>query len=70
MDKLCTLPLHSNMYLAMMHAMKEALHECCPLQRKGCNEEVKANAAEAIALQERHEEPKANENHHVYILET
>lgn len=58
------------MDLAIMHAMKEALHKCCPLQRKGCNEEVKANTAKAIALQECHEKPEANENHHMYILET
>lgn len=69
MIKLCILPQHSNMDLAMMH-MNETLHECCPLQRKGCNEEVKANAAKAITLQERHEKPEANEYHHMYILKT
>lgn len=54
----------------MGQTMEEALHECCPLQSKGCNEEVEANTAKAISLQECHQEPKTNENHHVYILET
>lgn len=58
------------MDLPMGQTMEEALHECCPLQSKGCNEEVEANTAKAISLQECHQEPKTNENHHVYILET
>lgn len=53
-----------------MHSVEEALHERSPLQREGCNQEVEAYAAEAVALQEGHEEAKTDEDHHVHILET
>ncbi len=53
-----------------MHTMEEALHECCPLQGESCDQEVKANAAETVALQEGHEEAETDEDHHVHILET
>lgn len=58
------------MDLASIHTMEEALHQCCPLQGKGCDQEVEAHAAEAVALQEGHEEAKTNEDHHMHILET
>lgn len=64
------IPLHPDMDLASMHTMEKALHECGPLQGKGCNQEVEADAAEAVALQEGHEEAEADEDHHVHILET
>lgn len=53
-----------------MHSVEEALHERSPLQRKSSNQEVESHTAEAIALQKGHEEAKANEDHHVHILET
>lgn len=53
-----------------MHTMKEALHQRCPLQGKGCDQEVEAHTAEAITLQEGHEETETDEDHHVHILET
>lgn len=53
-----------------MHTMEEALHQCGPLQGKGCDQEVKTHTAKAIALQEGHEEAKTDENHHMNILET
>lgn len=31
------IPLHPNVDLASMHAMKETLHKCGPLQGEGCN---------------------------------
>lgn len=64
-------PRHSNVDLAaVVHAMEEALHERGPLQGKGCDQEVEAHTAEAVALQEGHEEAEANEDHHMHILET
>lgn len=56
------------MDLAPVHAMDEALHERGPLQSEGCDEEVEAHTAKAVTLKERHEETKANEDHHVHIL--
>lgn len=53
-----------------MHTMEEALHQRCPLQGKGCDQEVEAHAAEAVALQEGHEEAETDEDHHMHILET
>lgn len=53
-----------------MHSVEEALHECGPLQCEGGDQEVEAHTAEAVALQEGHEEAKANEDHHVHVLET
>lgn len=50
--------------------MEEALHECGPLQGEGGDQEVESHAAETVALQEGHEEAKANKDHHVHILET
>ncbi|PWA23908.1 hypothetical protein CCH79_00010804 [Gambusia affinis] len=37
---------------------------------QGCDEEVEAHTAEAVALKEGHEETKADENHYMHILET
>lgn len=67
---LLDLPLHANVDLASMHAVEEALHQSGPLQGKSCDQEVEANATEAIPLQEGHEEAKADEDHHMNILET
>lgn len=53
-----------------MHPVEKALHERGPLQGKGCDQEVEAHAAEAVALQEGHEEAETDEDHHVHILET
>lgn len=63
-------PLHADVDFPSMHSMEEALHECGPLQREGGDQEVEAHAAEAVALQEGHEEAEANEDHHVHVLET
>lgn len=63
-------PLHSDVDFPFVHPVEEALHECGPLQRKGCDQEVESHTAEAVALQEGHEEAKANEDHHVHVLET
>lgn len=53
-----------------MQSMEEALHESGPLQGQGCDEEVEAHTAEAVALKEGHEETKADENHYMHVLET
>lgn len=63
-------PQHPDVDLAFMHAVEEALHERGPLQREGRNQEVEAHAAEAVALQEGHEEAETDEDHHVHVLET
>lgn len=63
-------PLHADVDFPAMHSMEEALHECGPLQREGGDQEVEAHAAEAVALQEGHEEAEANEDHHMHVLET
>ena len=64
------IPLHPDVDLACMHAMEEALHKSGPLQGEGCDQEVEAHTAEAVTLQEGHEEAKANEDHNMHILET
>lgn len=64
------IPLHPYVDLASMHAMEEALHQCGPLQGKGSDQEVKAHTAEAVALQEGHEEAETDEDHYMHILET
>lgn len=53
--------------LAMIQ-VPNALHEEAPLQAKRSQQQVDANAAEAVLLEERHQEPEANENHDVDIL--
>ncbi|TNN37584.1 hypothetical protein EYF80_052257 [Liparis tanakae] len=63
-------PLHPDVDLASVHAVEEALHERGPLQGEGRHQEVEAHAAEAVALQEGHEEAEADEDHHVHVLET
>lgn len=63
-------PLHPNVDLASMHAVEEALHERGPLQGEGCDQEVEADAAETIALEEGHEEAETDEYHHMHVLET
>ena len=49
--------------------MKEASHETSPLDDKWSNEEIEAQTAEAVSPHEGHQEAKANEHHHMYILE-
>lgn len=53
-----------------MHPVEKALHERGPLQGEGRDQEVEAHAAEAVALQEGHEEAETDEDHHVHILKT
>lgn len=52
-----------------MEGVQEALDERGPLQGEGGQEEGEAHAAEAIALQEGHEEAEAHEHHGVHVLE-
>lgn len=52
-----------------MEGVEEALHQCGPLQSKGGQEEGEAHAAEAITLQEDHEEAEAHEDHGMNVLE-
>ena len=47
----------------------EALGEQTPLQAEGGQQQVSSHAAEAVPLQEGHEEAEADEYHHVDILE-
>ena len=48
---------------------EEAAEKRRPLQDERREEEVEADAAVTVALQERHEKAEANEHHHVDILE-
>lgn len=48
--------------------MPEALHEQAPLQTESGQKHVDAHAAEAVSLQEGHQEPEADEDHDVNIL--
>ena len=57
------------MDVATVEGVEEPLDECGPLQGKGGQEEGEAHAAEAVALQEDHEEAEAHEDHGVHILE-
>lgn len=65
----CCPPLHTNVDVAAMEGVKEALDQRGPLQGEGGHEEGKTHAAEAIALQEDHEKAEAYEDHGVHILE-
>lgn len=49
--------------------MEEAIDEDGPLEAEGGHHEVKTHRAEAIPLQEHHEEAEADEDHDVNILE-
>lgn len=57
------------MDVATVEGVEEALDQCGPLQGKGGQEEGEAHAAEAVALQEDHEEAEAHEDHGVHVLE-
>ena len=46
----------------------QALGQQTPLQAEGSQQQVTAHAAEAVPLQEGHEEAKADEYHHMDIL--
>ena len=52
----------------MLH-LQEATHQEGPLQYECGDQHVEANAAVAIAFEERHQEAKPDEDHDVYILE-
>ena len=52
-----------------MEGVEEALDERGRLQGKGGQEEGEALAAEAIALQEDHEEAETHEDHDMHVLE-
>lgn len=64
----CILLQDADFDLAVLQ-VPQALHEEAPLQPKGSQEQVDAHAAEAVALEEGHEEPEANEDHDMNILE-
>lgn len=53
--------------LAVFH-VPDALHEEAPLQAEGSQEQVDAHAAEAVSLEEGHQEAEADEDHDVDIL--
>lgn len=61
-------PLHTNVNVAAVEGVKEALDQRGPLQGEGGHEEGKTHAAEAIALQEDHKKAKTYEDHGVHIL--
>ena len=65
----CCPPLHADMDVAAVEGVQEALDERGPLQGKGSQEEGEAHAAEAVTLQEGHEEAEAHEHHGVHVLE-
>lgn len=49
--------------------MEPALHEQSPLDPESSDQEVEPHAAEAVTLQEGHEETKSNKDHHMHVLE-
>lgn len=49
--------------------MEEAVDEDGPLQEHGGQHEVDADRAEAVPLQEGHQEAEADEDHDVDVLE-
>lgn len=65
-------PFHSNLDLAIseVQRMEPALHEQCPLEPEGRDQEVEPHSTEAVALQEGHQEAKPNKDHHMNILKT
>lgn len=65
----CCPPLHANVDVAIVEGVEEALGQCGPLEGEGGHEEGEPHAAEAIPLQENHEEAKADEDHGMHILE-
>ncbi len=54
--------------LAAVH-MEETLHQRRPLDDEGRDEQVVADAREAVALEERHQVPEPDEHHDVHVLE-
>ena len=49
--------------------VEEAGHEGGPLEDERRDEEVDPNRSKPVPLQEGHEEPETNKDHHVDILE-
>lgn len=49
--------------------MEEPVDEDGPLEAQGRDHEVEAHRAEAVALQEHHEEAETDEDHDVDVLE-
>ena len=49
--------------------MEPTLHEQSPLNTEGCHQEVEAHCAEAVPLQEGHEEAEPDKDHDVHVLE-
>lgn len=56
--------------ISVVQGMEPALHQQSPLDPKGGNQEIETHSSEAVAFQEGHEEPEANKDHHVDVLET
>ena len=57
----------ANFDLAIVH-VPDVLQQQAPLEAKGGQQQVDAHTAESIALQEGHQEAKADEDHHMDIL--
>ncbi len=53
--------------LAVVH-VEEATEEHVPLDGEGGDDHIESDAREAVALEERHEEPEADEDHDVHVL--
>lgn len=56
--------------ISVVQGVEPPLHEQCPLEAKGCDEEVITHGTKAVTLQESHQEAKSHKNHHMYILKT
>lgn len=48
--------------------MPQSLHEETPLETEGGQQQVDAHAAEPVFLEERHQEPEADEDHDMDVL--
>ena len=49
--------------------VEEPVDEDGPLKAGGGHHEVQPHGGEAVALQEGHQEPEPDEDHHVHVLE-
>lgn len=56
--------------ISVVQRAEPALHQQGPLEAEGCDQKVKTNGAEAVALQKCHQEAKSHKYHHMDILET
>ena len=60
-------PGEVELYLAVVQ-VEQSVDEDGPLEHQAGHQEVDADRAQAVPLQERHQEAEADEYHHVHVL--